>query len=229
MGKRKHKELTLKTKYEALRDLEDGMSNKDASIKYSVPSSTLSTWKNNKEKIFLAFKNSSLKRQRVKTDKYEKLNESLLTWFTSMRGNNIPINGPILIEKAREFATAFNYEDFSASNGWLRGWKERYGITFKEVSGESAKVTSEMTAPWEETTLPTILARYELKDIFNADEFGLFYQALPLKSYHFKGKRCSGGKHSKVRLTGMTASNALGERLPMFVIGKSAKPRCFKT
>jgi len=101
------------------------MSNKDASIKYSVPSSTLSTWKNNKEKIFLAFKNSSLKRQRVKTDKYEKLNESLLTWFTSMRGNNIPINGPILIEKAREFATAFNYENFPASNGWLRGWKER--------------------------------------------------------------------------------------------------------
>jgi len=57
MGKRKHNEVTLKVKYEALRDLEEGMSNKDASIKYSVPSSTLSTWKNNKEKIFLAFKN----------------------------------------------------------------------------------------------------------------------------------------------------------------------------
>ena len=85
-----------------------------------------------------------------------------------------------------------------------------------------------MTAPWEETTLPTILARYELKDIFNADEFGLFYEALPSKSLHFRGKRCAGEKHSKVRLTGMAASNALGEKLPMFVIGKSAKPRCFK-
>ena len=85
-----------------------------------------------------------------------------------------------------------------------------------------------MTAPWEETTLPTILARYELKVIFNADEFGLFYEALPSKSLHFRGKRCAGGKHSKVRLTGMAASNALGEKLPMFVIGKSAKPRCFK-
>ena len=85
-----------------------------------------------------------------------------------------------------------------------------------------------MTAPWEETTLPTILARYELKDIFNADEFGLFYEALPSKSLHFRGKRCSGGKHSKVRLTGMAASNALGEKIPMFVIGKSANPICFK-
>ena len=33
---------------------------------------------------------------------------------------------------------------------------------------------------------------------------------------------------AKVRLTGMAASNALGEKLPMFVIGKYAKPRCFK-
>ena len=40
----------------------------------------------------------------------------------------------------------------------------RHGITFKEVSGESEKVTKEMTAPWEETTLPTISARYQLKD-----------------------------------------------------------------
>ena len=85
-----------------------------------------------------------------------------------------------------------------------------------------------MTAPWEETTLPTLLARYQLKDVFNSDEFGLFYEALPSKSLHFRGKRCSGGKHSKIRLTGMAASNALGEKTPMFVIGKSANPRCFK-
>ena len=70
----------------------------------------------------------------------------------------------------------------------------RHGITFKEVSGESEKVTKEMTAPWEETTLQTLLARYQLKDIFNADEFGLFYEALPSKSLYFRGKRCSGGK-----------------------------------
>ena len=100
--------------------------------------------------------------------------------------------------------------------------------TFKEVSGESEKVTKEMTAPWKETALPTILARYQLKDIFNADEFGLFYEALTSKSLHFRGKHCSGGKHSKVWLTRMTASNVLGEKIPMFYIGKSASPRCFK-
>ena len=47
-------------------------------------------------------------RQRIKTGTYEKLNEALLTWFKSMRGNNIPINGPILLEKAHEFAKALH-------------------------------------------------------------------------------------------------------------------------
>ena len=50
----------------------------------------------------------------------------------------------------------------------------RHGITFKEVSAESGKVTKEIIAPWEERTLLKILTRYQLKDIFNADEFGLF-------------------------------------------------------
>ena len=84
-----------------------------------------------------------------------------------------------------------------------------------------------MVAPWNETMLPTLLSKYDLKDIFNADEFGLFYQCLPNKTYHFKGRKCSEGKNSKVRLNGMLAGNAFGEKLPMFVIGKSGTPRCF--
>ena len=85
-----------------------------------------------------------------------------------------------------------------------------------------------MTAPWTETTLPIILSCYLLENIFNADEFGLFYQCLPNKTLHLKGEKCSGGKHSKVHFTGLAAGNAYEERLQMFVIGKSVKPRCFK-
>ena len=85
-----------------------------------------------------------------------------------------------------------------------------------------------MTAIWAQTHLPTILSRYDLRDIYNTDEFGLFYQQLPTKSLHLKGERCAGGKFSKVRLTGLAAGNAAGEKLPMFVIGKAEKPRCFK-
>ena len=101
-------------------------------------------------------------------------------------------------------------------------------MSFKTVSGESNACTDELVAPWERTTLPTILSKYDLNQIYNADEFGLFYRAQPNKSLHLKNENCVGGKHSKLRLAGLTAANAVGEKLPLFVIGKSKKPRCFK-
>ena len=48
-------------------------------------------------------------------------------------------------------------------------------VSFKTVSGEGNSCTAEMTAPWKETTLPTILSKYKLDEIYNADEFGLFF------------------------------------------------------
>ena len=86
-----------------------------------------------------------------------------------------------------------------------------------------------MTTPWNETTLPTLLSNYKLENIFNADEFGLFYMCLPNKTC-LSQEKCpgGGGGNSKLRLTGMAAGSATGEKLPIFVIGKSKKPRCFK-
>ena len=94
--------------------------------------------------------------------------------------------------------------------------------------GEGQDVTNELTAPWMETTLPTIISHYNSRDTHNADEFGLFYKALPTKSMHLKDEKCSGSKNSKIRLTGLAAANMCGENIPMFVTGKSDKLRCFK-
>ena len=82
-----------------------------------------------------------------------------------------------------------------------------------------------MVAVWNETTLPTLLSNYSLENVYNADKYGLFYQCLPNKSYQLKTEKCSGGKHSKIRIIGLTAANAVGSK---FVIGKAKKPRCFK-
>lgn len=127
-------------------------------------------------------------------------------------GGGLPISGPVIKEKAAKYAVELGIDDFKASNGWFDRWKGRHEIAFKTVSGEAQSCTKEMTASWEESTLPTILSNYELRDIYNADEFGLFYKALPDKSLHLKSENCVGGKHSKVRLTGLAAGNAVGEK-----------------
>ena len=62
-----------------------------------------------------------------------------------------------------------------------------------------------------------------------ADDFGLFYKCVINKTYQYKSEKCSGGKLSKIRITGMAAANAVGDKIPMFVIGKSQNPRCFKS
>ena len=85
-----------------------------------------------------------------------------------------------------------------------------------------------MTNPWKETTLQTLLTNYAKADIYNANEFSLFFKALPKKTLHLKDEKCTGGKHGKIRVTGLAAANMNGDKLPMFVTGKSQKPRCFK-
>ena len=176
-----------------------------------------------------AYEEGSHQRQlRLKGSTHDNLDKALFKWFVKVRDQGIPVGGPLLKEKAKKYAEELGIQDFKASNGWFDRWKTRHGVTFKTVSGEAKSCTADMTASWEETTLPTLLTNYELRDIYNADEFGLFYKALPSKSLHLKEEKCIGGKHSKERITGLAAANAEGEKLPMFVIGKSAKPRCFE-
>ena len=226
--KRKISSKTLKEKYEAIKKLESGCANKNVAADYDVSPSTLSTWLKSKDKIVKAFEGgTSSKTQKLKPCGNENLERALYTWFVQMRRQGVPVSGPVLREKALSYAKEMDVKDFIASNSWFDRWKSRHGVAFKAIAGEAQSCTLEMTASWKESTLPTLLSNYALRDIFNADEFGLFYKALPDKSMHLKSEDCVGGKCSKVRLTGLAAAIATGEKLPMFVIGKSKKPRCF--
>ena len=59
-----------------------------------------------------------------------------------------------------------------------------------------------MVAPRKEIVLPTILFKYELNQIYNADEFDLFYWVQPQKSLNLKNDKFVGGKHSMIGQTG---------------------------
>ena len=86
-------------------------------------------------------------------------------------------------------------------------------------------LTGEMTAPWNGTTLPTLLANYKLENIFNADQFGLFYQCLPTKTHHISRGKCSGDKNNNAQLAGVEPAGVTGEKLPMIIVAKSTTPR----
>ncbi|XP_037509385.1 tigger transposable element-derived protein 6-like [Rhipicephalus sanguineus] len=73
------------------------------------------------------------------------------------------------------------------------------------------------------------LKDYEPRDIFNADEAGLFFKVQPSKTLSLKGEACHGGKCSKERLTVLLCCNSDGsEMMKPWVIGKFRNPRCLK-
>ena len=149
-------------------------------------------------------------------------------WFRAARAKNIPLSGPVLKQKALKIAADLGHKEFEASTGWLTKFKDRHMIAFRIISGESASVQQQAVDTWTQNLLSEILNKHAPEDIFNADETGLFYQALPSKSLVIKGDSCSVGKGSKVR-TELVCANMTGDRkLPLLVIGKSAQPRCFK-
>ncbi|XP_025409561.1 jerky protein homolog-like [Sipha flava] len=71
---------------------------------------------------------------------------------------------------------------------------------------------------------------YSQDSVHNADENGLLWKALPKKSFASCQEHAARGlKVSKERVTIMTCANNAGtHKLPLLLIGKSKKPRCFK-
>ena len=224
--------LSLEEKYKVLKAINSGKKQAEVAQRFDPPlsQSTVATIVRSKKEIISAYEAGLYKdkRKRMKQPSYPDVEKALAEWFKKVRSINVPVNGPLLAEKARYFAEQLGYENFKASNGFLDRFKERQGITGQNVCGEEKSVDSSVVDTWAER-LPDICRSYEPRDRYNADETGLLWKATPTQTLHFKGQKCSGGKNSKERVTVLVACNQDGtDKLPLLVIGKYAKPRCFR-
>ena len=122
-------------------------------------------------------------------------------------------------------------QDFKTSNGWLRNFKSRHGIRELGVQGE--KLLNDVPAAEAfKTNFLTFLEEEGccMEDLYNADESGLYWKALPRKSLASRRENTAPGyKVSEERVTILTCANVAGNHaLPILMIGKAKKPRCFK-
>lgn len=171
------------------------------------------------------------KRKTLKGAANEELDTAVYLWFIQKRSEGIPLSGPIVAEKALQFNTKLNGAvSFKAS--WLDNFKNRHGIRELTIEGEKMSATSVESVNAYKEKFKRMIAESGLTrdQVYNADETGLNYKALPTKTLaSFSEKYAPDFKMQKQRITTLVCANASGNhRLPLMLIGKSKKPLCFK-
>ncbi|XP_050522274.1 tigger transposable element-derived protein 4-like [Daktulosphaira vitifoliae] len=223
----KRKCLSISDKKRIIEAVESSKKKKDVADSFQIPSSSLSTILKQKEAIFNKT-DAEGSRKKNRPSEFSRLEQCLFTWFNQVRQQNIPVSGILIKEKAKSFAEILDISDFTASDGWLSNFKKRHNLVFRKICGESASVDNGICENWK-VKLQYLLCEYDPKNVFNADETGLFFKCLPDRTLTYKNEKCHGGKLSKERVTLLFAVNMDGsEKLKPLFIGKSAKPRCYK-
>lgn len=162
------------------------------------------------------------------------LEEALYKWICYHTNSGKQIDGPLTVHYAEKLQTEANKHRaadrqlaLNFSDGWMSRFKTRYGLSFRKVHGEALSADDDAIA----ALLPglrVIIMSYDPKDVWNADEFGLFFRQALGWTLSKKGRAPSGYKKDKTRITFLAACNATGtEKMPLMIIGNSCRPRPF--
>ena len=161
----------------------------------------------------------------------DKLDQAVFVRFKQKRMKGMPVSGSLLCEKATQLAEPINITNFVASSGWKWRFCRRHGIRNLSLQGEKLSADAEgpkdFIASFKEYVQERSLS---LDQVFNADETGLYFRLLPDKTLAgaFE-KSASNRKKSKDRVTLNACANASGMiKIPLQLIGKAKRPRCFK-
>ena len=153
--------LEIKKKVEVLNFLTTGKKQIEAAKRFNLPRTTVTQIVKDKDKIMEEFsQNRNSKAKAFMKSPYIAIDDPLVRWVTFARENKVPVTGPIIQEKALEFANEIGLEGFNASNGWLTRFKARHNLCGKVVSGEEGDVNENSVAQWREETLPGLIEGY---------------------------------------------------------------------
>lgn len=236
-AKRKRVVLSIKEKVEILKLLESSVSYTVIAEKYGIGRSTVADIKSRKEKI-LQFKSEMVAmgvKRTVKAMKFgedKQLDQAVYLWFKQKRMEGVPVSGGMIREKALTLNRRLHGETtFKASEGWKWRFCKRHGIRQLSVQGEKLSGNKEASDKFKVSFRKLVKEKdFSLNQVFNCDETGLNFRLLPdcTLAAGFE-KTAAGRKKSKDRITLNLCSNASGTlKMPVHLIGKAKRPRCFK-
>ena len=140
----------------------------------AIGRSTISSILKEKDKWLSFPMQGSTDLTRGRSCKKSLLESALSMWLNDVRTKKLPVNSDMIIEKAKKFGGELGVVGFSYSNGRLERFKKSHGILLHKVHGESNEVNlADVEKSREE--LRCIISEYELSDVHNMNETGLFY------------------------------------------------------
>ena len=202
------------------------MKQKDfAAIKNIKPSTLRASLKQRSELELLTTTTES-ERNKTRSLKYQQLEVLLKYWISKARSANMPITGSIIQETAQELAKSVGITDFNASSGWLERFRNKPSVFYTEKNEALKEIDLGSASNWKKA-LSIITEGYKPSEIYNADEFRLFYKRLP-EMLIDKSEEGYEPKLSKERITILVCMNSTGmDKRELVIIGKYAKPPSF--
>lgn len=189
--------------------------------------STLSRTFRQSENLLSQSDRSISKKIREKKGKNHALEMALFEWVCQQHHEGKKTDGESIKRKAGQLQSNYNEKvpedkqsNLSFSAGWLENFRKRWQLRTSKPSEGPAGSPDE-----DATTLQGIvqsLNSYQPQNIFNADEFGLFYRLTPDK--RLAAANAPSPVAPNERMAVMLCCNADGsEKVPPMVIGTSSE------
>ena len=157
-AKCKQTDLTIKQKMDVVKTIEEKKAQVKTTKEFGV-SQNSSIMDQVEDDIRAEWQQSTIQdnRKRKRLGKNSNIEEGLYMWFQLTRCKNIPINGPLLMEKSKKNAKEIGKWDFKQNTGWLFRWKNRYSLAYKKAHGKSGDADIEGADEWIKDVYPSVV------------------------------------------------------------------------
>ncbi|KAH7939385.1 hypothetical protein HPB52_011694 [Rhipicephalus sanguineus] len=154
--KKKRRQISLKEKVDILTELNAGKKKVDICRERDIAPSTVATILKDREKILAP------SRKRLRLGNYQTVDDTVLTWFKDARQHGVPLSGPIIQEKARQFAVALGTSGFNTSGSFRYRFQQRNGIMWQVACGEEKAADAESAIAWRNEHFQEIVDAFSL-------------------------------------------------------------------
>jgi hypothetical protein len=220
-------ELPLKTKIKIAKELDSNITVREYARKYGTSKSVVGRISKDLDK-YIALDENEISSDAVRfpyKSNFDCLFDLIEKDVRMLRKKQVSLSTAILKEIAIKHAKKQKLDNFKFSQSWFSKLKGVLNIKYKKLCGSSEHYDKNAATEYVKN-FEYVVKGYDPKDIFNCDESCFYIRGQNSKSFVIDENSIP--KKDSEKITCLLTCSMLGEKLPLFIIGRSRKPRCFK-